>query len=55
MDRRMIYVGMMLGGWIGWWAGDRLGLELMGTFLASSAGSFVGIYVTWRIMRDYLG
>ncbi len=54
MDKRMIYVGMFLGGWVGWWVGDKVGLELMGTFLVSTLGSFAGIYLTWRLMRDYL-
>jgi hypothetical protein len=54
MNRMMMFVGMTLGGSVGWWAGDYVGLELMGTFLVSSLGSFAGVYLTWRIMRDYL-
>ena len=54
MNRMMIFVGMTLGGWVGWWAGDYVGLELMGTFLVSSLGSFAGVYVAWRVMKDYL-
>ena len=54
MERRMIYVGMFLGGWVGWWIGGKIGLELMGTFLVSTLGSFAGIYLTWRIMREDL-
>ncbi len=54
MNRMMMFIGMTLGGWVGWWAGDYVGLELMGTFLVSSLGSFAGVYLTWRIMRDYL-
>ena len=54
MDRRVIYIGMFLGGWVGWWAGDYVGLGIMGTLLVSTLGSFAGVYLTWRIMRDYL-
>ena len=54
MDRRMIYIGMILGGWVGWWAGDYVGLGIMGTLLVSTLGSSAGIYLTWRLMRDYL-
>ena len=54
MDRRVIYIGMILGGWVGWWAGDYVGLGIMGTFMVSTLASFAGVYLTWRIMRDYL-
>ena len=54
MSRLLIFVGMTLGGYVGWWAGDYMGMELMGTFLVSSVGSAVGVYVAWRIVRDYL-
>jgi hypothetical protein len=50
----MIYIGMILGGWVGWWAGDFVGLGIMGTLLVSTCGSFAGIYLAWRLMRDYL-
>ena len=48
-----MFIGVIVGGYIGWWAGDFIGLGLMGTFLVSSVGSIAGIYVAWRIMRDY--
>ena len=54
MNRLLTFIGVTVGGYIGWWAGDYVGLGLMGTFLVSSVGSMVGIYVAWRIMRDYL-
>lgn len=55
MGRLLIFLGMTLGGYVGWWAGDYMGLGLMATFLVSSLGSAAGIYVAWRITRDYLG
>ena len=54
MNRLLLFVGMTLGGYVGWWAGDCVGLGLMGTFLVSSLGSLAGVYLAWRIMRDYL-
>ena len=54
MNRLLMFVGMTLGGYIGWWAGDLMGFGLMATFLVSSLGSFVGIYAAWRVLRDYL-
>jgi hypothetical protein len=50
----MIYIGMILGGWAGWWAGDYAGLRLMGTFLISTAGSFAGVFLVWWIVDDHL-
>ena len=55
MSRLLILVGMSAGGYVGWWAGDYLDLGLMTTFLVSVLGSAVGVYVAWRITRDYLG
>ena len=54
MSKTLIYIGMAVGGWIGWWLGEKMGFELMGTFLVSSLGSFAGVYLTWRFTRDYL-
>jgi hypothetical protein len=54
MDRKIFYIGMILGGWVGWWAGDYVGLGLMGTLLVSSLGSLAGICLTWWLVKDYL-
>jgi hypothetical protein len=50
-----MFVGMTVGGYVGWWAGDYFGFDLMGTFLISSVGSIAGIYAAWRFRRDFLG
>jgi len=55
MNRLLIFIGMALGGYVGWWAGDYMGLDVIGAFLVSSLGSAAGVYLAWRIMRDYLG
>lgn len=54
MSRKLIYLGMIVGGWVGWWAGGAIGLGLMGTFLTSTVGSFGGVYLAWWITRDFL-
>lgn len=54
MNRLLFFAGMTLGGYIGWWAAESLGFDLMGTFLISSLGSMVGIFIAWRILVDYL-
>ena len=43
---------MTIVGWVGWWIGAHAGL--MTAFLLSGAGSFVGVYLGWRLHRDYL-
>ena len=47
-------VGMSVGGWVGWSAGDAIGFGLMGSFLVSCVGSIIGVYLAWRILTDYL-
>ena len=54
MSRLLMFIGMTLGGYVGWFAGEYMGLGLMATLLVSSLGSAAGVYVAWRIMRDYL-
>jgi hypothetical protein len=39
-------------GWAGWWIGAQVGL--MTGFVLSSLGSVAGVYLGWRINRDYL-
>jgi hypothetical protein len=48
-----IFVGLNLGGYVGWELGEHIGL--MTAFLVSGLGSAVGIYVGWRFAREYLG
>jgi hypothetical protein len=53
MNKICIFVGMTILGFIGWWVGSKLG-GIMTAFLISSVGSLLGVYVGWRINRDYL-
>jgi hypothetical protein len=52
MTKLFIFVGISLGGWIGWWIGDHIGIWT--AFLMSSAGSMIGLYLGWRIARDLM-
>ncbi len=54
MYRLLIFVGMTLGGYVGWWAGDSVGLGFMGAFFVSTLGSIAGVYLVWRIERYFL-
>ena len=47
-----IFVGVNVGGYVGWIAGEPLGL--MTAFIVSSVGSLLGVYVGWRVARQYL-
>ena len=53
MNRLLIFIGMTIGGYVGWCAGEYMGLELMGASLVSSLGSVAAS--VWKIGRDYLG
>jgi len=52
MNKLCIFIGMTVLGWIGWWIGDKIGF--MTGFVLSGIGSVAGVYVGWRINRDYL-
>jgi len=52
MNKLCITVGICVFGSIGWWLGSKVGL--MTAYIVSSLGSMVGVYVGWRINRDYL-
>jgi hypothetical protein len=45
-------VGMVTEGYLGWWLGIKMGFAY--AFALSSAGNLLGIYMGWRINRDYL-
>ncbi len=52
MNRLLIFIGMTIFGWVGWWIGAKVGFWT--AFMLSGIGSIVGVYVGWRINRDYL-
>ena len=52
MNKMCILIGTTIFGSIGWWLGERFGI--MTAYILSGVGSLVGVYVGWRINRDYL-
>lgn len=55
MSRFLIFVGMIVGGYVGWWIGDYFNLGLMGAFLLSTLSSLVGVYAGWKLGEEYFG
>jgi len=55
MSRLLTTMGMILGGYLGWWAAGALGFGLMSTFLVSCLGSAAGVFIGWKIANEYLG
>jgi len=53
VKKLVIFGGMTVGGWIGWFATARFGI--MTAFLVSSLGSLVGVIAAWRMVRDWMG
>jgi len=51
MNKLCIFIGMSVFGWLGWWAGAKVGF--MTGFLVSGFGSLVGVYIGWRINREF--
>ena len=52
MRKLCIFIGVTVFSWVGWWLGAKFGV--MTAFILSGAGSLLGVYVGWRIHRDYL-
>ena len=53
MKKLCILVGMTVFGWTGWWLGSKIGFAT--GYVLSGIGSMLGVYVGWRINRDYFG
>jgi hypothetical protein len=47
-----IFIGINAGGWAGWSLAENAGV--MTAFLASGAGSIIGVYLGWRVARALL-
>jgi hypothetical protein len=48
-----IFVGLNVGGYVGWVLGEHIGL--MTAFLVSGLSSVLGVYAGWKVAREYLG
>jgi len=47
-----IFIGVNLGGYAGWALAEPLGMTW--AFVISSVGSLVGVYLGWKVAREYL-
>ncbi len=47
-----IFVGLNVGGYVGWVLGEYIGT--MTAYFVSGLGSVVGIYAGWKVAREYL-
>jgi hypothetical protein len=53
MNKICIIAGATVLGYGGWWMGEQMG-GMMTAFIVSSIGSLLGVYVGWRVNRDYI-
>ena len=51
MRKLMIFIGTTVGGSIGWWLGDFVGM--MTVFMLSTVGTGLGMYYAIRASRNY--
>ncbi len=53
MSKVLAFVGVSVGGWLGWWlGGDLVGMTT--AFVFSIVGTAGGVYVGRRMARQYL-
>jgi len=52
MNKICIFVSLTVFSWLGWWLGAKIGIGT--AFIVSSIMSLLGVYVGWRIHRDFL-
>lgn len=50
MERLIVFIGASVGGALGWWLGERVGL--MTAFFVSTVGTGAGIYFARRWVRS---
>jgi hypothetical protein len=50
--RFVMFVGMAVGSTVGWWLGSYEGI--FAALLASGVGGVAGIWLAYRLTRDYL-
>lgn len=51
MNKLLAFLGMTVGGWLGWAAGARFGF--FAAFILAIVGTGVGLYAGRRIASDY--
>ncbi len=51
VNKLCIFGGTLVGGYLGWWLGDALGLGFFWAYLISGAGSLLGVWLGWKLAR----
>jgi hypothetical protein len=51
MEKLLVFLGLSVGGWIGWAVGAPFGM--FAAFMLSIVGTGLGLYLGRRIARDY--
>ena len=52
MNKLLIFISVTILSSVGWWLGAYVGI--MTAYTLSGVGSLAGVYVGWRINRDFL-
>jgi hypothetical protein len=52
MKKLFMLICITIFSWIGWWLGARIGL--MTGYIFSVIGGMLGVYIGWRLKRDYM-
>jgi len=52
MKKLILLITITIFSWIGWWAGEHMGI--MTAYVISFIGSLFGVYVGVRINQEYL-
>lgn len=50
MTKLFIWIGVFIGGSVGWWLGAKLGIGW--AFTLSSIGSIAGVFIGWKIAQE---
>jgi uncharacterized membrane protein YfcA len=53
MNKLCIFVGTTVGSYAFWYAGELLGLEILGCFLLSGLGSIAGVFAGWKFAQRF--
>lgn len=52
MKKLLNIISISVGGWIGWWIGEHIGI--MTAYLLSVFGAAAGLYLGRKLMTSYL-